>query len=540
MIVDGTASDATAPRAGASESRGGAVESRVRAAPEATTTGRLRLDAPAAIVLLLAAVLALYWRTTLSMAAIWQRSETFAHGYVVIPIFLYLVWRQRESLRAIDLAPCYPALLGVAASGAIWLCGELVNTASVAQFAVIAMFQFSVWATLGTRVVKAIGIPLAFLFFAVPFGEFLIPQLMDWTADFTAAAIRASGIPIYREGNFFTIPSGRWSVVEACSGIRYLIASFMVGTLFAYLSYRSTGRRAAFIAASLVVPIVANWFRAYMIVMLGHLTNNRLAVGADHLIYGWIFFGIVMALLFWIGSRWRQDDEPSIEPIGMTAPGAAQRPVHLWAVGVASVLIIAVWQPLEAWIGSAGAGGAANLQEPVAPSGWIATPVDAAAFRPDVSGARAGLRQAYAKNGAKVGLDVSFFKNQSHDAKAITSTNQLVTTTNPRWLRVGDSTAAIDIDGKAFRPRATILMGERDRLLVWHWFWVDGQVTSSEIVAKLYQLLAIARGHGDPAAWVVAYTSLGRGEAQATATLQAFVADMGGPIDVVLQKAAAE
>src|SRR5206468_6688395 len=120
---------------------------------------------------------------------------------------------------------------------------------------------------------------------------------------------------VFREGNYFTIPSGSWSVVEACSGVRYLIASFMVGTLYAYLSYRSTARRAAFIAASLVVPIVANWLRAYMIVMLGHLTNNRLAVGADHLVYGWIFFGIVMALLFWIGSRWRQDEDPLPVPV---------------------------------------------------------------------------------------------------------------------------------------------------------------------------------------------------------------------------------
>ena len=53
-----------------------------------------------------------------------------------------------------------------------------------------------------------------------------------------------------------------------------------------------------FIAASIVVPIVANWLRAYMIVMIGHLSNNKYAVGVDHLIYGWVFFGVVMMLLF--------------------------------------------------------------------------------------------------------------------------------------------------------------------------------------------------------------------------------------------------
>ena len=49
------------------------------------------------VVLILAFVLAVYWRTTLSMAAIWERSETFAHGFVVIPIFCYLLWRKRDA-----------------------------------------------------------------------------------------------------------------------------------------------------------------------------------------------------------------------------------------------------------------------------------------------------------------------------------------------------------------------------------------------------------------------------------------------------------
>ena len=134
-------------------------------------------------------------------------------------------------------------------------------------------------------------------------------------------------MPIFREGNFLTIPSGTWSIVEACSGLRYLIASFMVGSLFAYLSYRSPIRRAAFVAASLAVPIVANWVRAYMIIMLGHLTSNRLAVGADHLIYGWVFFGVVMVLLFWIGAKWREDDLGSLHPSVLSRRARASSPI---------------------------------------------------------------------------------------------------------------------------------------------------------------------------------------------------------------------
>ena len=77
----------------------------------------------------------------------------------------------------------------------------------------------------------------------MPFGEFALPALMEWTADFTVFALQLSGIPVFREGQHFVIPSGNWSVIDECSGVRYLMASFMVGTLFAYLNYRSYKRR---------------------------------------------------------------------------------------------------------------------------------------------------------------------------------------------------------------------------------------------------------------------------------------------------------
>ncbi len=99
-------------------------------------------------------------------------------------------------------------------------------------------------------------------------------------------------------------------MVEGCSGLRYLIASITLGVLYAYLTYRSWKRRLLFSIAAMIVPIFANSGRAYMIVMIAHLSDMKLALGVDHYIYGWVFFGIVMLLLFWIGSFWREDDQP--------------------------------------------------------------------------------------------------------------------------------------------------------------------------------------------------------------------------------------
>lgn len=493
-------------------------------------------------VLLAAWVLALYFPTTLSMVSIWERSETFAHGFVVFPIFLYLLWRQRAELATLERTVCLPALLGIAGAGAVWFIGEQVNAIVVSQMAMIAMIPFAVWAVLGTRVAAALCIPLAFLFFAVPFGEFLVPTFMNWTADFTVAAIKASGVPVYREGNYFMIPSGRWSVVEACSGLRYLIASFMVGCLYAYLSYRSPLRRATFIAASIVVPIIANWMRAYMIVMLGHLSSNRIAVGADHLIYGWVFFGVVMALLFWIGSRWREDDLPVPES-SQTTHALSQQPIahpRQWPIVLAVIALTAIWPPLQAYLAHDVKSGSVDLGRVSDRKGWVGVPFALSDWRPDLSGANAELRQTFAKEGREVGLHVAIYRDQTRDAKAITSTNQLVRTTNEQWKQIEADTVSATIDGQQFRARTGVVTSSRQRLLVWQWFWVNGHETSSEMLAKLYQAFSVLQGRGDPVAWVVVYVPTDIGAVNAGATLREFSTDMRGSIDAVLRRAVAQ
>ncbi len=289
-------------------------------------------------------LLAVYRDTVVSMVSIWYRSETFAHGFLVFPISAWLVWRQRARLAQIEPSPAAPAwaIVALVAAGSLWFAGELADVLAARHFAWVTMLIVGISMLVGPRVARMLLFPLAFLYFAVPIGEFLLPTLIEWTANFTIAALRASGVPVWREGMTFQIPTGAWSVIEACSGLRYLIASLTVGALYAYIAYRSPLRRAAFVVASIVVPIIANWLRAYTIVMIGHLSNNKLAVGIDHIIYGWIFFGLVMLLLFWAGSLWREDDEVAPEePDDANAGDRAGRRLSLSRALVVALVLTA-------------------------------------------------------------------------------------------------------------------------------------------------------------------------------------------------------
>jgi exosortase A len=473
-----------------------------------------------------------YWDTLVAMAKIWWRSDTYAHGLIVPPISIWLIWRDREQLTPLQPEPTFwfiPALIVVIFC---WLLGELTSVNSLTQFSVIGICILATMSVLGLQVSKRLAFPLLFLFFAVPIGDFLLPRLMEWTADFTVIALRATGIPVYREGQNFVIPSGRWSVVEACSGIRYLIASLTIGVLYAYLTYTSLKRRLIFALLSLFVPILANWLRAYLIVLLGHISNNELAAGVDHLIYGWIFFGIVIAIMFVIGMRWA---EPTSEQqsCAVAATTFSQRPTNFWLLPAMIAIFVAAGPLADDKLRQGNASTPVRLSPPVPKEAWhpVTPPI---AWQPVFNNASAEFQSAYNNADRWVGLYIAFYRNQNYERKLVTSTNALATSLDPVWQVVTGGQATANIAGNQLRVRQSELLEKQgnpeERYVIWQWYWINGRLTSSEIEAKWLTALAMLSGKGDDSAVVVVYTP----KKDAEAILTEFTHDLGEQIQFAL------
>lgn len=497
-----------------------------------------------ALGLVILAVLLAYRSTAWGMADIWWRSDTFTHGFMVVPISLWLIWRQRDRLQQHVPQPALWLLPLCLPLGFVWLLAELAAVNVVTQFALVGLLILSVMILLGLELARRLVFPLAFLLFAVPFGEFALPQLMEWTAHFTVWALRLTGVPVYREGLGFVIPSGHWSVVEACSGIRYLIASMMVGTLYAYLNYRSWRRRAVFVLVAFLVPIVANWLRAYLIVMLGHLSGNRLAAGVDHLIYGWVFFGIVIMAMFWIGARWRED-EPESERAEAAAgaatwmdnPRASRQLMLAVPLVLTCVLVWPLWHNrLEQTHPAAPLAIAAPV---LADGGWSAAAMPPADWQPEMTNPDARLQTAYQSTVAasSIGLDISWYRQQQRAHKLVTSVNSLAAPQNQVWKNLGTRPQST---GVAELPQllGTRLMGaDGHHLLLWSWYWVDGKVLLSPARALLRTALTRLAGQRDDAALVVVYTRYEAGQEDlARQQLQGFLQTAAPAIAAALEK----
>jgi exosortase A len=477
----------------------------------------------------------LFWQrdTALSMVDAWYRSQTYNHGFVVLPIALWLIWRQRHQLAAVPIAPAAWPLPLLAFTGFAWLLGDLAGANALAQFALVTMLLLSIATVLGSAMTRALAFPLAFLFFMVPIGDFALPLLMDWTARFTVIALRLTGIPVYQEGLQFVIPSGNWSVVEACSGVRYLIASTCVGTLFAYLNFVSLRRRLLFIGVSILVPIVANWVRAYLIVLIGHLSGNQLAVGIDHLIYGWVFFGVVIMIMFAIGARWAEP--PPKDPVADHDAGqrtaAARRPAAIVLAAAALVAApaiarLAIAQPLS--------GEPMQIREIEAVPGW--TQSDAPApWTPAFEKADATVTRVFTRGTDAVTLHLVYYRNQDRQHKLVSSTNVLVRSDDRQWARVASAAQRFEYEGTPTVVRRSLLRESAGRrLVVWHWYSINGRFTASDHRAKLQTAIDLLRGHGDDSAGVFVYADPERGDADAL--IASFLRDAAVPLGSALHR----
>jgi exosortase A len=282
------------------------------------------------------ACMALLFRAEIVAAVgVWIDSTAYSHCFLVLPIALWLAWERRDAVRGLRPVPTFWPLLAIVPFGLAWFAAERLGLMEGRQLAVLGMVEALLVALLGWRLARAQAPALIYLVFLVPVGSFLVPTLQYFTAGFIDVGLEMLGIPHVVDAFTIEIPDGVFYVAEACAGLRFLIAAVAFGVLYGFVTYRHVGRRLGFLAASIVVPILANGVRALGIVVAGHLIGSAEAAAADHIVYGWGFFSAVIVLLALAGLPFREDASPVPAPQGVQV--AAGRPAVVVA-GTAALL----------------------------------------------------------------------------------------------------------------------------------------------------------------------------------------------------------
>ena len=303
-----------------------------------------------------AGLIALTWADWAEMAEQWWNASTYNHILLIPAILAWLVRMRWAELRELAPQAWWPPLGWLFAGLLLWEAGAAASVNLAGELGAVMMLQGSAAMLLGPRVTAALLFPLAYMLFLVPFGDEIMPLLQGITAQIAVALTHLSGVPATLGGVFIDTPVGRFEVAQACSGVKFLIAMVALGTLVSHLCFRSATRRAVFLAACVVVPVLANGVRAWGTIYVAQVRGIEFAAGFDHIVYGWIFFAIVMAAL--LGAAWRFYDRPAddrlvdvqaIESSPLLARMAQQRIAGWPAVGV--IILAALAASLSvAWL----------------------------------------------------------------------------------------------------------------------------------------------------------------------------------------------
>ncbi|HEY6963937.1 MAG TPA: exosortase A [Erythrobacter sp.] len=257
----------------------------------------------AALALSLLALLAVTASSWSAMAHQWWNIDTYNHLLLVPFIVAWLVALKEDDLAQIAPQAFWPGLIPLAAALVLWRAGEGLGINLVAQVGAVGAVQAAVVTVLGLRASLVLALPVAFAAFLVPFGDEIIPPLQHVTAEIAIALTHASGIPARIEGIHIHTPAGLFIVAEACSGVKFLVAMVTLGVLVCATRFTRWRTRAGFLAACVVVPVLANGVRAFATILAAQYVGAEKATGFDHIVYGWVFFAIVIGIL--LGAAWR-------------------------------------------------------------------------------------------------------------------------------------------------------------------------------------------------------------------------------------------
>lgn len=453
----------------------------------------------AALALLSAAILGIFWREAADMVGIWWNSSTFTHCLLIVPMIGWLVSQRTALLRPLTPVYWWPALIWMAGAGLVWLVGEAAGVGLFRQLGLVLMLQGAVAVTLGEKLARGLLFPLGYALLLVPFGEELVPLLQTLTAHISMVLLHLSGIPAEMEGVFITTPAGFFEVAEACSGVNFLIAMLAYAIFAAHLCFRSWTRRIVFVVAALATTILANALRAYGTMVAAEIWGIEVAGGIDHIFYGWFFFGAVILLVMLVARR-RFDRPANDAAVDVSRLGGVSR----FAGPAKAVLPAALALPLlfVGW-GNLVGGRSAALPSAIAiapPAGWSEARAEGMAWAPRFDGAdRRQLHHFSNDKGQVVTVAIGGYERQA-EGREVVAFGQGAIDPDGKWAwsaslpdALGAKTERLLHPGPVLRDAAT-------------WYIVDGKVTGSARAAKLAGLKARLFG-GDPRAFSLIISS---------------------------------
>jgi len=484
-------------------------------------------------VFLVCISMVLHWTTLRELGVLWWRSYTYGHGLLVAPVCLYLLWEKYPELQETPHSVSLSGLFFLTVFNGIWWIAYSIDINILVKVVVLVMPALIVWTVLGKHVFKLLLFPLTYILVAVPVWDPLESILQVLTAYTVAGGLSLVGVPVFLESTYISIPEGQFHIEEVCAGLRYFLAALAIALLFSHMYLKKLSVQMVFVGTALAIAVVVNWVRVFLVILAGHLSNMQHSFVHEHVGLGWWIFSISLIPVFALGIYMhRKSANQAGLPVGVhstpkSIPG--YKPV---IVLLSSVLVLILTPVSANQLKQRGIERDFPVVLPEGIGGWEGPFELESIVNISYASADYSLIRSYKKNNDKLALFVAGYNSQSQGKELVHYENRVVGSSNWNIYKNGKILLSNSGETKLAVKESLLKRKQGQVAVMWQWYTVAGENTSSEMMAKLLQLKSIVTGNSR-AKVTILVSGIYADASSARSQLEDFVSTMRKKLDSV-------
>lgn len=256
---------------------------------------RLRIALP-----LFIAILAVAFLYSSSISMLWKKwilwDQDLAHALPTLALmFVLLAQRHFTATKLPAKTPWYwLQLLALCGCSLLWYLFESLSISLPAYLLIIVILCLFISTSLSTKTM-AMTLPyIGLIVFTIPIWSELTNALVSASSTMVGYAVKLSNLTALLDGNSILLPYGTIHIADGCSGLRYFTIALLMGYTLVLINQYSPLRALATIAIAIMLGLVANWLRIYLLVLIGYYTEMQSSLMEDHESFGWIIFACIL------------------------------------------------------------------------------------------------------------------------------------------------------------------------------------------------------------------------------------------------------
>jgi exosortase len=253
-------------------------------------------------VVLILGIIGIYAEILQSLYSDWMNDPNYSHGLLVPIISGYFIWQQRDRLEKLEIKPAISGIILIIFALLVLFAGVAAQEYFSKRASLVFLLAGIVLFLLGWQWLKALALPVGFLFFMIPLPYIVYDAmafpLKLFVAKFSVISLKLMGVVVWREGNIIMFPQTVLEVADACSGLRSLMSLLALGVALSVLSQEKISRRVVLVLLTVPIAILTNMIRVIGTGFLAQYYGAAAAEGFFHEFAGMGVFVLAMVMLF--------------------------------------------------------------------------------------------------------------------------------------------------------------------------------------------------------------------------------------------------